>query len=154
LPSLGVREFWRGFAEHIHDHFIPHYRNNYHPHLLSNRSLGLFSIALVSVKVFTIAIVSLGAAVPAFSSAITPKNIISLTNSSRIEYKLTALSVSPMLAKAAQAKAENMLKEGYFAHNSPSGATPWDFIKAQNYNYIVAGENLAVNFTQAESVRA
>jgi len=152
LPSLGVREFWSGFAEHIHDHFIPHHRNNYHPHLLSNRALGLFSIGLVSVKVFTIAIVSLGAAIPAFSSAITSENIISLTNSSRTEYNLVALTSNTVLAQAAQAKAENMLEEGYFAHNSPSGATPWDFIRAQDYNYIVAGENLAVNFIQAESV--
>ena len=45
-----------------------------------------------------------------------------------------------------------MLAKGYFSHNTPSGQTPWDLITASGYNYITAGENLAVNFTQAENV--
>ncbi|HYV33286.1 MAG TPA: CAP domain-containing protein, partial [Candidatus Limnocylindria bacterium] len=140
------------FALHIHDHFIPHARNNYHPHILGHRSLALFSGLLVAVKIFTIAAITLGPIAPAFSSAITPDNIINLTNESRQQFALAGLKENSLLDKAAQAKADDMLAKGYFAHNSPDGKTPWDFIQATGYGYLMAGENLAVNFSQAEDV--
>ena len=139
---------------HISDHFIPHHRNNYHPHLLGHKSLGLLSALLVSVKIFSIALVSFGPVVEVFSSAITPQNIITLTNASRASSGLSALVENNLLAVAAQAKAEDMLSKGYFSHNTPDGKTPWDFIKASGYSYISAGENLAVNFVEAEDVEA
>jgi hypothetical protein len=146
------REFWRGFFEHLHDHFIPHARNNYHPHLLGHRALALLSALLVAVKIFLLATVSFGPALPAYSSAITVENIISLTNQSRQEFNLQALTQNVQLDKAAQAKAQDMLQKGYFSHTTPDGKTPWIFIEAAGYNYLAAGENLAVNFTQAEDV--
>ena len=139
---------------HLHDHFIPHHRNNYHPHILGHRSLALFSALLVAVKIFTISLVSFGPVLPVFSSAITSENIISLTNESRKSFNLPALVSNQLLAKAAQAKANDMLAKGYFAHNSPDGKTPWDFIVSAGYSYLSAGENLAVNFVEAESVEA
>ena len=139
---------------HLHDHFIPHHRNNYHPHILGHRSLALFSALLVAVKIFTISLVSFGPVLPVFSSAITGENIISLTNESRKSFNLPALVSNQLLAKAAQAKANDMLAKGYFAHNSPDGKTPWDFIVSAGYSYLSAGENLAVNFVEAESVEA
>ena len=45
-----------------------------------------------------------------------------------------------------------MSKNQYFSHNSPDGKTPWQFIKKEEYNYIIAGENLALNFTSSEAV--
>lgn len=140
--------------EHIRDHFIPHPRNNYHPHILGHRALALFSVLLVSVKIFTLAVLSVGPILPAFSSAITQENIFILANESRKAYNLRALVYNNSLAKAAQTKADDMLARGYFSHNTPDGKTPWSFIESANYNYIMAGENLAVNFTQAESVEA
>ncbi len=88
------------------------------------------SVALVGVKILTIALLSLGPVLPAFSSAITPQNIISLTNQSRQDYNLSALTENNILDKAAQAKADDMLQKGYFAHVTPDGKTPWDFITA------------------------
>ncbi len=146
LKALGA------FGAHLHDHFIPHARNNYHPHILGHRSLALLSGLLVTMKIFTLTFLSLGPVMPAFSSAITPQNIISLTNESRKEYQLNALVENSLLAKAAQAKADDMLAKGYFSHNTPNGDTPWSFIVGAGYNYIMAGENLAVNFTESEAV--
>lgn len=146
------REFWRGFFEHLHDHFIPHARNNYHPHLLGHRALALLSALLVAMKIFLLATVSLGPVLPAYSSAITVENVISLTNQSRQEFNLQALTRNVQLDQAAQAKADDMLQKGYFSHTTPDGKTPWNFIEAAGYNYLEAGENLAVNFTQAEAV--
>jgi hypothetical protein len=140
------------FAEHVHDHFIPHARNNYHPHVLGHRALGLMSGLLLSVKIFTIALLAFGPVLPAFSSAITESNIIALTNQSRVQYGEAALAENPLLDQAAQNKANDMLAKGYFAHTTPSGQTPWSFFAAAGYNYLMAGENLAVNFTEAENV--
>src|SRR6185437_3470690 len=100
----------------------------YHPHILGHRALALFSGLLVAVKIFTLAVLSFGPIAPAFSSAITPTNIISLTNESRAQFSLGSLTENSVLDKAAQAKAADMLAKGYFAHVTPDGHTPWDFI--------------------------
>ena len=139
-------------GRHLHDHFIPHARNNYHPHVLAHRNLGLMSGLLVAVKIFTLTLLSFGPVLPAFSEAITAGNIVTLTNESRQEFSVPALTENQILDKAAQAKADDMLAKGYFAHNTPDGRTPWDFITSAGYSYLMAGENLAVNFTEAENV--
>jgi len=140
------------FGRHVYDHFIPHARNNYHPHILGHRALALFSGLLVTVKIFTIALIAWGPIVPAFSSAITAENIINLTNQSRQQFSEQSLVENSLLDQAAQAKADDMLAKGYFAHVTPDGRTPWSFITAAGYSYLEAGENLAVNFSQAEDV--
>jgi len=155
FPQIGLRRIVSPLgvlSRHIHDHFIPHARNNYHPHILARRNLGLMSGLLVAVRIFTFALLSFGPVLPAFSSAITEQNIISLTNESRQQFSVAVLTENQILDKAAQAKADDMLAKGYFAHNSPDGRTPWDFITSAGYSYLMAGENLAVNFTEAESV--
>lgn len=155
LPQDSLRKTFSPLADlarHLYDHFIPHARNNYRPHILGHRALGLFSGLLVAVKIFTLAVLAFGPIVPAFSSAITSANIISLTNESRQEFGVSALSENSLLDRAAQNKADDMLAKGYFAHNAPDGHTPWDFITAAGYSYLQAGENLAVNFTEAENV--
>ncbi len=141
-----------GLVKHLLDHFIPHSRNNYHPHIFSHRMTGLLSAFLVALKIFTVAAVAWGPVVPAFSEAITSANIISLTNQSRQAQSLGLLTANTMLAAAAQSKANDMLAKGYFSHTSPDGRSPWDFVSTAGYNYITAGENLAVNFTEAENV--
>jgi len=155
MPQVGLKKAFAplaSFAAHIYDHFIPHERNNYHPHILGHRVLALFSGLLVAVKIFAIGILAFGSVSPAFSSAITVGNIVSLTNESRQQFGLAALKENGLLDKAAQAKADDMLAKGYFAHVTPDGRTPWSFIVAAGYNYLMAGENLAVNFSQAEDV--
>jgi hypothetical protein len=149
-PAFPTFEKW---LQSAHDHFIPHERNNYHPHILGHRFLGLVSLLLVAVKVSLVASLALSPAV-SLSSAITTGNIVSLTNQSRVQYGLPELTLNTKLSQAAQNKANDMLAKGYFAHNTPDGKTPWSFIKATGYSYLSAGENLAVDFTQAESVSA
>jgi uncharacterized protein YkwD len=136
----------------VHDLFVPHARNDYKPHALRHRHLSLYAGLMLSLKLTTL--FSLGALPQnqAFSSGVTTANIIELTNSSRSGFGLSSLKENPALDLAAQKKAEDMVANQYFAHTSPQGRTPWDFIKDQNYNYLVAGENLAVNFQSAEGV--
>lgn len=138
----------------LHDHFIPHPRNNYHPHALSHRMLALLSLLLMTVKIAGISLVVLSPAAPTEASAITNSTVISLANTAREEGGLSKLTANGLLTNAAQAKANDMLAKQYFSHNTPTGETPWTFIKSAGYSYITAGENLAIDFTEAESVQS
>ncbi|KKT25112.1 MAG: hypothetical protein UW07_C0002G0001, partial [Candidatus Nomurabacteria bacterium GW2011_GWF2_43_8] len=64
------------------------------------------------------------------------------------------LSWSGTLEQAARLKAEDMIKNGYFAHTSPAGLTPWYWLTQTNYNFIYAGENLAIDFTESANVES
>jgi len=76
-------------------------------------------------------------------------SLLSGTNADRAAAHLSALTISPELAAAAQAKADDMAAHNYWSHNSPDGKTPWDFISAAGYPYQTAGENLAYGFADA-----
>jgi len=78
--------------------------------------------------------------------------LVSMTNSVRSRNGLGSLSVNSRLTSAAYAKAQDMLANQYFAHTSPSGRTPWDFIKSAGYNYSYAGENLAIGYSDASEL--
>jgi hypothetical protein len=79
-------------------------------------------------------------------------DIIYLTNQARLRNGLNALEINPLLTLAAQHKASDMLDKGYFDHTSPDGRQPWDFIQAEGYQYIYAGENLAMDYLDASSM--
>ncbi len=151
--SLEIPTF-RKFFVSVHDHIIPHPRNNYHPHILSHRMLALLSLLLLTVKISAVSLVALGPVVTVEASSITSATVISLANAARVEGGLSELTSNSLLASAAQAKANDMLAKQYFSHNTPSGDTPWTFIKAVGYSYVTAGENLAIDFTEAESVQS
>lgn len=82
-----------------------------------------------------------------------PATIVTLTNTDRKDNGLGILSVSPTLQAAAQLKANDMAKYGYFAHTSPTGITPWHWFEAAGYNFVYAGENLAINFDESVDVQ-
>jgi uncharacterized protein YkwD len=134
--------------KHPQDVFLPRASNNYRPHILREKALSVFAVFFVFVEL-------LGAVkVPAtHAESISSANIIRMTNLSRVDYGLRPVYESPALSLAAQAKAEDMVKNQYFSHNSPGGTTPWDFMAKQDYKYIIAGENLAMNFHTSEGVR-
>lgn len=78
--------------------------------------------------------------------------VATLINEERVKYGLAPLKTNAKLANAALAKGENMLLEGYWAHNSESGRQPWDFIDQTGYQYSIAGENLARDFSSEEDM--
>lgn len=101
----------------------------------------------VYIVIFT-TIISVGIAfVTPAKAAISNSGLVSLVNSSREQAGLGDLATNSQLAEAAQSKADDMLANQYFAHTSPEGKTPWDFIKASGYPYVYAGENLAIGYT-------
>lgn len=86
------------------------------------------------------------------TSAITVEDLVRLTNEQRTRSGLAPLQFSPALALAAAHKGENMFAEDYWAHVSPGGKDPWFWINQTGYEYIVAGENLAKDFVDPQSV--
>ena len=87
-----------------------------------------------------------------FASHITSDEIVVLTNDQRTASGLVPLKTNSLLLQAAMAKANHMFAKNYWAHNGPDGTTPWFFFKQTGYNYRYAGENLARDFNQSDSV--
>ncbi len=75
---------------------------------------------------------------------------IELVNKEREANGLSPVTENALLTKAAEAKADDMIKNDYFAHTSPLGETPWYWLKSAGYSYRAAGENLAINYSDAK----
>lgn len=148
-----VKDYSRRVFGHLSDHVFPHARNHYTPHILHHRTLALVSLLAIVLKVGLVAVPTFEPASIAESSAITINSVISLTNDARIQAGIGTVSANALLTKAAQTKAEDMASKGYFAHVSPDGKEPWDFIKAEGYAFSAAGENLAVHFFDVEPLQ-
>lgn len=86
-------------------------------------------------------------------AAISTGTLVNLVNASRAQEGLGDLSINSQLVSAANAKASDMFANQYFAHTSPQGKTPWDFILAAGYNYVYAGENLAIGYTDSSELQ-
>lgn len=129
--------------------FHPQRSNNHRPKFLHPRPL--FFLALLAFGFYQfIGIVAtihpISGSILGYASNISVSEVISSTNSLRSSSGLSSLSYNNSLSQAAIAKAQNMFSEGYWAHTSPSGKEPWDFIKSAGYSYRIAGENLARDF--------
>jgi len=113
--------------------------------------LVFFTFLLVVAKVGTVAILALTPET-AFLSTITTPYLIDRANAARREVGLPALTPNSSLQESARRKGEDMLQNSYFAHNSPSGVTPWKWFDGVGYKYVYAGENLAIDFATGEGV--
>lgn len=136
----------------------PRRSNNYRPKLLQVE--GVLAICVLTIG-FGITFWS-AAQNPKFfgdilgySSDINVSDVVGLTNQERAKSGLSQLTLNSKLSEAANNKARDMFAEQYWAHTSPSGTEPWDFISGAGYSYRVAGENLARDFaTTAQMVAA
>src|SRR3989344_245548 len=132
---------------------LPREDNQFKPLALRGKPLALVSALLIAIKITTALFIALTPAT-ADLSTITVNRIVQLTNAERKQEGLSELSINSKLAQAAQLKGEDMLAHDYFAHISPTGVTPWFWMAKTGYAYEVAGENLAIDFTEAEDVVA
>ena len=82
------------------------------------------------------------------------KELLTLINKQRAAYGLSNLSFDTALQKTARAKAEDLVANNYFAHNSPTYGTPFEMMKAFGVTYKTAGENIAGNSTLEGAVNA
>ncbi len=82
-----------------------------------------------------------------------PESLLELTNVKRIEAGLRPLAINEKLNKSARLKAEDLVNNSYWSHDSPDGTEPWVFFDKVKYNYSWAGENLAKGYsTGSETV--
>ncbi len=132
--------------------FIPQEDNNYRAILLQPSFLGIFiAIYLLNQSLIKSLTIS-KPGVLGYSSEITAQKVYQQTNQQRLKLNLSLLHYNQKLSDSAVKKAEDMFKNNYWAHNSPSGTTPWDFLKAEEYEYSIAGENLAKDFYDTDSM--
>jgi hypothetical protein len=118
--------------------------------------LGVTGITTLFVGIIGVFLFAVVVAEPGLRStqlaAVVTATLVDLTNQDREQNKIDGLTVNPLLVEAAQAKANDMAKNSYFAHTSPAGLTPWYWFKQAGYNFTYAGENLAVDFTDSDTV--
>jgi uncharacterized protein YkwD len=139
----------------VKDYFIPHEGNGYHPHALHPQRLAFHATAAVVIKVITLLIlVSFPVEAWLAPEELSAQNqqIIKYTNDIRKEANLNELKVSQRLGQAAYLKAQDMLLKQYFAHISPGNVGLTNWLSMANYPFAVAGENLAMGFTNAADV--
>lgn len=126
--------------------FTPHHTNNFRAKLLHNSGIFVLIAIIITGNVFLRLLDSTNLHILGFTSSITIDEVIRSTNEARAGAGLKPLVYNERLADAARRKAANMFGENYWAHNSPSGKSPWVWFKEAGYSYVFAGENLAKDF--------
>lgn len=79
-------------------------------------------------------------------ASVLPGVIIALTNTDRVKNGSPLLVENPLLTKAAQMKADDMLARQYYSHTTPEGNSPLYFLDMVGYKYLNAGENLDLTY--------
>ncbi len=136
------------------DLLAPTPENDHAPQLLQKTAF----LLLCGLIVLSFAVTNLQSLVWQSSSwlvgTVLPAVVIDKTNEARIAQAEIPLQRNALLDEAARLKAEDMAKNGYFAHYSPEGVSPWHWFNEVGYVYAHAGENLAVHFNDSKAVVA
>lgn len=150
--SIGTftHDSWRLFK----DAFIPHAGNDHKPKALRPHSLAAYAIISLVLKVAVTGYLFLSYPAPAQLSAIVASRMVALANAARASEGVAPLQLQPNLEASAAIKGQDMFARQYFAHDTPEGKRPWDWINRQDYDFVYAGENLAIDFSDAEMVQA
>lgn len=135
----------------LHHYLVPHQGNSYKPHFFGWKNISLVSFFAIVAFVLALGYPAIISRLN-FLASVLPAVLIDEANDNRAIYNLTPLTYNATLENAARQKAEDMAKYSYFAHNSPTGITPWYWFTKAGYRFIYAGENLAINFTDSEAV--
>lgn len=132
--------------------FIPHHTNNHRSKVLHIDALLTYVLVFA---VFNLGLRFVHKAMPdvlGYATDIHVEQLLADTNAQRSSLGLSPLTLNSLLSAAAAQKAQDMFAKDYWAHNSPTGSTPWDFITSAGYHYVIAGENLAKNFSTSQAV--
>jgi len=119
---------------------------------VSSSALFLYITFFILFHLTTSIVIKFYPGVLGITSAIGVEDLVRLTNEQRTRNGLPPLRFNPALATAAMRKGESMFAENYWAHVSPSGKDPWVWVIQSGYDYLFAGENLAKDFVEPQSV--
>lgn len=146
--------FWYRLEEmrkHLKKFFVPHRHNQYNPHLFRNTSvLIIFLVCTFLLGVSYGNYIFLRQTV--LGANIATNVLVDLANENRVKNNVIPLTRNHKLDQAASLKANDMIERQYFAHFSPDGTTPWSFMLESGYDFLYAGENLAINYHDPKSV--
>ena len=82
------------------------------------------------------------------------KEVFDLINKQRTNNGLAALKNDSEVQRVARIKAQDMVDNNYFSHNSPTYGSPFDMLKSFKISYKTAGENIAGNSSNSSAVTA
>jgi len=138
--------------KHVKDYFVPHSGNDYRPHGLQKAAMGGMSVLVLLSFALTSAQSIFWVQSDWLLGAILPAVVTELTNDERVDGDLSPLRRNAVLDAAATLKAQHMAQNEYFAHYAPDGTSPWYFFGQVDYNFVHAGENLAIHFNDSSDV--
>jgi len=75
------------------------------------------------------------------------QEVLRLVNQARTNAGLSKLTADSNITKVARIKAQDMVNNNYFSHNSPTYGTPFEMMKSFGISYKSAGENIAAHST-------
>lgn len=120
--------------------------------VIKNKEFGkIYILKILEIVLFVLISVSVFAIREAFASDITKENLLKGINAERTNRNIAPLNENAKLDQASLNKSNDMLERNYFEHYF-NGLTPWDWIARENYNYLYAGENLAMDFDTSEGM--
>lgn len=82
------------------------------------------------------------------------QEVFKLVNQQRTNNGLQALKIDNEVQKVARIKAQDMVNNNYFSHNSPTYGSPFDMLNSFKVSYKTAGENIAGNSSNSAAVTA
>ena len=82
------------------------------------------------------------------------KEVFNLINKQRTANGLSALKVDNEVQRVAKIKAQDMVNNNYFSHNSPTYGSPFEMLQNFKVSYKTAGENIAGNSSNSGAVNA
>lgn len=137
--------------------FHPRRSNNHRPRILHPEALFILMITIGVLfggfKAFNYFFAA-HRGILGYASNISPNQVLAATNAERAKNGLSALVYNDKLSQAAVTKANYMFAKQFWAHTAPDGTEPWFFIRQAGYSYKVAGENLARDFSDTDSMMA
>lgn len=95
-------------------------------------------------------IIAMATAGLANAADITTETVLATMNLRRAAAGLGPLRIDSRIARAADDRMRDMEEQAYWAHISPEGRAPFEWLKPRGYAYSYAGENLASGFETAE----
>lgn len=82
------------------------------------------------------------------------QEVLDLINEQRTKQGLKTLQIDAETQRVAKIKAQDMVDNNYFSHNSPIYGSPFDMLKSFKVSYQTAGENIAGNSNNRAAVNA
>lgn len=130
---------------------LPRQSNNHKAKILHPSSLIVVTLLLIVFQGIISYVSKVNPDILGYASSIGIQEVVNLTNQKRSEEGLSSLSLNQELSAAAYTKGRDMIDKDYWAHVAPDGTQPWKFFNDFGYKYRYAGENLARDFSNAQS---